>query len=171
MIDVQLQAYNDNYGTQYFSVIPTNVYGLNDNYSLDNSHVVPAIIHKVYLAKQNNEDLICWGSGGPLREFIFAKDVANITQYLLENYKSTQPVIISNSIQISIKELVEAVCDIMDFKKQIIWNTDYPDGQFKKPTDNSHLMKVVPGCTFTPLRDGLEQTIDYFTKNYDQLRK
>lgn len=171
MADIQLQSYNDNYGTQYFSVIPTNVYGPNDNYNLENSHVVPALIHKVYLAKQNNEDLVCWGSGTPLREFVFSRDVANITQYLLENYKGIKPIIISNSVQISIKELVQTICEIMDFQNKIIWDTSHPDGQFKKPTDNSYLLQVVPGCTFTPLRDGLEHTIDFFVKNYNYVRK
>ena len=171
MADIQLQSYNDNYGTQYFSVIPTNVYGPNDNYNLENSHVVPALIHKVYLAKQNNEDLVCWGSGTPLREFVFSKDVANITQYLLENYKDTKPIIISNSIQVSIKELVETICEIMDFQNKIIWDTTYPDGQFKKPTDNKRLTKILPGYEFTTLKDGLEQTINFFIDHYAQIRK
>ena len=107
MLDVQSRAYNEQYGvvtsngnvmsfgTKYITVIPTNIYGPNDNFELENSHVIPALIHKCYLAKRDNTPFVVWGSGKPLREFIYSEDVGNITKFLLENYSDDEPVIIS----------------------------------------------------------------------------
>jgi GDP-L-fucose synthase len=171
MMDVQNRAYNKQFGTKYFSVIPTNVYGPNDNHNLDNSHVVPALIHKCYLAKQNNTNLEVWGSGSPLREFVFARDVARICEQLLEKYDNTDPIIISNSQEISIKSLVELICDIFKFNGRIIWISDNPDGQYRKPTDNSKLRSVLPDFNFTPIEVGLTETIEHFQQNYHKVRK
>ena len=171
MADVMIQSYNQQYGTQYFSVIPTNIYGPNDNYSLENSHVIPALIHKVYLAQKNNTDLIVWGSGKPLREFIYSKDVAAITTLLLEKYQGTKPIILSTSEEISIREVVELICDIFNFKNNIIFDSSKPDGQYRKPSDNSYLKSIIGDYNFTPLRIGLEETISYFIENYNIIRK
>jgi GDP-L-fucose synthase len=171
MADIMVQAYNTQYNTKYFSVIPTNVYGPNDNYNLNNSHVIPALIHKVYLAQRDNTDLVVWGSGEPLREFIFSKDVANLTTMLLEKYEDTTPVILSTSQEVSIKEVVETICDIFGFKNNITFDKSKPDGQYRKPSDNSHLKSIIGDYKFTPLRVGLEQTIFYFIENYDTIRK
>lgn len=162
MIDVQLRAYNEQYGTKYLSVIPTNIYGKNDNYDLESSHVIPAIINKCYQAIQNNTDLEIWGSGKPLREFIYAEDVANICDILLEKYEDTKPLIISTSQEISIGDVTKIICEIMGFKGNIVFNTSKPDGQFRKPTDNSNLLKVIGDYQFTPLEVGLKKTIDHF---------
>jgi GDP-L-fucose synthase len=171
MADVMIQSYNQQYGTQYFSVVPTNVYGPKDNYNLKDSHVVPALIHKVYLAQNNNTDLVVWGSGKPLREFIYSKDVAAITTLLLEKYEGTKPVILSTSEEVTIREVVEMICDIFGFKNNIIFDTSKPDGQFRKPSDNSYLKSIIGDYKFTPLRVGLEETISYFIENYNTVRK
>jgi GDP-L-fucose synthase len=171
MIDIQNRAYNKSYGTKYFSVIPTNIYGPNDNYNLKNGHVVPTLIHKVYLAKKENKNLEVWGSGKPLREFIYSKDVSKICENLIFNYDDEKPIILSNSIEISIEELVMVICDIMKFKNNIIWDTSKPDGQFRKPTDNTHLKNILPNFNFTPLVEGLEETIHFFESNYNLVRK
>jgi GDP-L-fucose synthase len=171
MADIQISAYNQQYGTKYFTLIPCNLYGQNDNYNLETSHVIPSLIHKVYLAKLNNTDISVWGSGKPLREFIFAKDVADISIKLLDVYDNTKPIIVSNSIETSIEELIVTICDIMDFKNKIIFDKSKPDGQFKKPSDNTYLKSIIGDYNFTPLKDGLEETIEYFLKNYDTLRK
>jgi GDP-L-fucose synthase len=171
MVDVQIESYNKSYNTKYFSVIPTNIYGPNDNYNLNNGHVVPTLIHKVYNAIKTNSDVTVWGSGKPLREFIYSKDVAKICENLIENYNDTNPIILSNSIEVSIEELVTTICDIMKFKNKIIWDKTKPDGQYKKTTDNSNLKKIIPDLTFTKLYDGLEETIHFFQNNYHNLRK
>ena len=86
MVEVQSRTYSEQYGTNYVCVIPTNIYGPNDNFSLSDGHVLPALLHKCYLAKQNNTDLEVWGSGKPLREFIYSEDVAKLTKWALDNY-------------------------------------------------------------------------------------
>lgn len=171
MAEVQIRAYNQQYGTKYFTVIPCNIYGPNDNYNIESSHVVPSLIHKAYLAKMNNTDLYVWGSGAPLREFIFAKDVARICERLMDFYDGTKPVIISPSQEVSIKEVVTIICDIIGFKKNIIFDINKTDGQFRKPSDNTYLKSVIGEYEFVPLRDGLQETINYFLNNYNNIRK
>jgi len=153
-------------------VFPDNVeYPLNDNYNLENGHVIPSLIHKTYLAKKNNTDLIIWGSGEPLREFIYSKDVAKICMILLEKYDNTEPIILSTSQEITIREVVEMIVDIMEFKGNVIYDTTKPDGQYRKPSDNTKLLSIIGDFEFTPIRKGLEETIEFFVKNYNILRK
>lgn len=171
MVDVQVNSYNEQFGTKYFCVIPTNVYGPNDNYDLENGHVVPSIIHKCYNAIMNKTDLVLWGDGSPLREFIFSKDVANICDLLLENYDDTKPVILSTSEEISIKEVANMITKIMGYKKDIVWDTTKPAGQYRKPSDNSRLKSIIGNYKFTPIEKGLEETITTFLSNYENLRK
>lgn len=171
MAEVQIRAYNQQYGTKYFTVIPCNIYGFNDNYNIEISHVIPSLIHKVYLAKLNNTNVNVWGTGRALREFIFAKDVAEICTKLVQDYEDTKPIIISNSQEISIEDVVITICKIIGFKNKIIFNTNKPDGQFRKPSDNSYLKSIIGDHKFTSLVDGLEQTIEFFIKNYKNVRK
>jgi GDP-L-fucose synthase len=171
MADVQIQAYNKQYGTKYFCVIPTNIYGPNDNFGLENGHVIPMLIHKCYLAKKNNTAFEVWGSGKPLREFVFSEDVANIIDLLLENYDGTDPVIISNPKEYSIKEVVDLIVQYMEFKGEVKWLTDKPDGQFRKPSSNQRLIDIIGNYNFIPLEIGLKETIDWFNENYETIRK
>ena len=171
MTDIQIRAYKEQYGLNYKSVIPTNIYGPNDNYDMTGGHVIPSLIHKCYLAKQNDTPFVIWGSGKPLREFIFSRDVAKLTEWVLEEYNESEPIILSTSEEISIKEVVKYITEIMDFNGKILFDSTKPDGQFRKPSDNSKLKKYLPNFKFTPLYDGLKYTIDYFTKNYDNIRK
>jgi len=171
MVDVQINSYNEQFGTNYFCVIPTNVYGPNDNYNLENGHVIPSIIHKCYNAIMNKTNLVLWGDGSPLREFIFSKDLANICDLLLENYNDTKPVILSTSEEISIKEVANMIASIMGYKKDIVWDTTKPSGQYRKPSDNSKLKSIIGNYKFTPIQKGLEETITTFISNYENLRK
>jgi len=171
MVDIQTKSYNEQYGTKYFCVIPTNVYGPKDNYNLENSHVLPAMIHKCYNAIVENKDWVLWGDGKPLREFIYSKDIANICDILIDKYKETEPIILSTSIEISIKDLAHMVAKIMGYKKNIIWDTTKPSGQYRKPSDNSKLKSIIGDFKFTKIEIGLEETIDYFIKNYKTIRK
>jgi GDP-L-fucose synthase len=171
MADIQIAAYNQEYNTKYFSVIPCNMYGPNDNYNLETSHVIPSLIHKVYLAKLNNTDVTVWGSGKSLREFIFSKDVAKISEILIDTYNDTKPIILSTSNEVSIEEVIVTICEIMDFKNNIIFDKSKPEGQFRKPADNSYLKSIIGDYQFTNLREGLEETIKYFIANYNNIRK
>jgi GDP-L-fucose synthase len=171
MTDVQIRAYNEQYGLNYKSVIPTNIYGPNDNYDLKNGHVLPSLIHKCYLARENKTPLTIWGSGKPLREFIFSKDVAKLTEWVLHNYNENEPIILSTSEEMSINDVVGIIVELMNFKGDVIFDSSKPDGQFRKPSDNSKIKNYLPKFEFTPLYTGLKETIEYFEKNYNLLRK
>ena len=116
MADIQIRAYREQYGLKYTSVIPTNIYGPNDNFDIKNGHVIPSLIHKCYLAKENKTDLEIWGSGKPLREFIFSKDVAELATWVIDNYDDSEPLILSTSEEMSIKDIVDIITENMNFK-------------------------------------------------------
>lgn len=171
MSDIQIQAYREQFGCEYFSVIPTNIYGPGDNYNLQNGHVVPTLIHKFYLAKKNNTPVEIWGTGKPLREFIYSEDVANLTSRLLENYSGFDPVILSTSQEVSIAELAEIIKNSINYKGKIIYQKEKPDGQFRKPSDNSVIKNMFPDFKFTPIEEGIQKSIDWFERNYTEARK
>jgi GDP-L-fucose synthase len=125
----------------------------------------------MYNSKKYNKDFEVWGTGKPLREFIFARDVATLTEKLINEYEETEPVILSTSEEISIKEVVDILVDVFKFKGKVVWNTDKPDGQYKKPTDNSKVKEMFPDFKFTNLKEGLEETVEWFNENYEQARK
>jgi len=171
MADVQIRAYREQYGLNYKSVIPTNIYGPNDNYNIQNGHVIPSLVHKCFLARENKTDFKIWGTGKPLREFIFSKDVAKLTEWVLDHYEENEPIILSTSDEISIKDLVEMIVEIMNFKGDVIYDSSKPEGQFRKPSDNTKIKNYLPNFHFTPLYNGLKETIEYFEKNYNVIRK
>lgn len=171
MTDVQIRAYNEQYGLNYKSVIPTNIYGPNDNYDLENGHVLPSLIHRCYLARENKTPLTIWGSGKPLREFIFSKDVAKLTEWVLHNYNENEPIILSTSEEISIKEVVNVITELMNFKGDVIFDSSKPDGQFRKPSYNTKIKNYLPNFKFTPFYEGLKETIEFFENNYSIVRK
>jgi GDP-L-fucose synthase len=171
MADVQIRAYREQYGLNYTSIIPSNIYGPNDNFSLEHGHVMPMLIHKLYLAKQNKTDFVVWGTGKPLREFIYSKDIAKISEWVLENYKGEEPLIISGDEEISIKDLVEILVDEFKFKGKVIFDKSKPDGQFKKPSDNSKIKELLPDFQYTPFEQGIKETVNWFIENYETARK
>jgi GDP-L-fucose synthase len=170
MMDIQIRAYNEQYGLEYKSVIPTNIYGPNDNFNLANGHVIPSLIHKCFLARENKTDFMIWGSGKPLREFIYAQDVADLSMWVLDNYKENEPIILSTSEEISIKDVVEIIAENMNFKGNIVFDDTKTDGQYRKPSDNGKLKSYLPDYKFTPFDVGIKETIDWFLKNYPNTR-
>tara|TARA_R100000734_G_C3315924_1_gene108150 strand:+ start:1550 stop:2458 length:909 start_codon:yes stop_codon:yes gene_type:complete len=171
MADIQSRAYKEQYDVDYVSVIPTNIYGPNDNFNLENGHVMPMLIHKCYLAKKNNTDLKVWGTGKPLREFIYSKDVGELTTWALKNYDESEPIILSTSHEISIRDLVDLIVSGFNYKGKVIFDTDKPDGQYRKPSDNSKLRKYLPDFEFTSIEQGIQETIEWFVENYEGARK
>jgi len=171
MVDVQIRAYKEQYGLNYKSVIPTNIYGPHDNYDIKNGHVIPSLIHKCYLARENKTDFIVWGSGKPLREFIFSRDVAKLSEWILDNYEESEPIILSTSEEISIREVVNIIVELMNFKGNVVFDTTKPEGQFRKHSDNSKIKSYLPNFRFTPLYEGLKETIEFFQNNYNIVRK
>ena len=171
MVDVQSRAYRQQYGCNFITVIPNNLYGLNDNYDLDSGHVIPALIRKFHNAIINHEkDVEIWGSGNPLREFTFARDAAKVILWLTENYDGAEPINIGNTDQISISYLAETISDIIGYKGNIRFNKEKPDGQYQKPSSNNKLVSLGYKPKYTPLRQGLEETISHFIKEYPDVR-
>ena len=171
MADIQIRAYREQYGLNYTSVIPCNIYGPNDNFSLEHGHVIPMLMHKLYLAQQNNTDFVIWGSGKPLREFIFSKDVAKLAEWALDNYDESEPIIFSTSNEISIKDLVDLLVKEFEFKGKVIFDDSKPDGQFRKPSDNSKLKSYLPDFKFISIEEGIKETVKWFKENYETARK
>ena len=171
MADVQIRAYREQYGINYTSIIPSNIYGPNDNFNLNHGHVMPMLIHKLYLAKKNKTDFTVWGSGKPLREFIYSKDIAKIAEWALFNYEGTDPLIISGDEEISIKDLVGLLVDEFKFKGKVIFDKTKPDGQLRKPSDNSKIKELMPDFEYTPFEQGIKETVNWFIENYNEARK
>ncbi|CAH1250097.1 GDP-L-fucose synthase-like [Branchiostoma lanceolatum] len=173
MIDVQNRAYYVQHGCKFTSVIPTNVFGPHDNFNLEDGHVVPGLVHKVYTAKRDNKPLTVWGTGSPRRQFIYSYDLARLMVWVLKDYQEVDPIILSvgEEDEISIKECAELVVEAMDFKGEVIFDTTKSDGQFKKTASNAKLRKYQPDFKFTPIKQALKETCDWFTENYGIARK
>ena len=166
MLEVQSRAYREQYGCNFVTVIPCNIYGPNDNFDLDSSHVIPALIHKCYVAKENDTDFTVWGTGRAYREFVYVDDVATITKWVLHNYNEPEPFIISPDEEISVAVLSQSIMFKMVGNGTIIYDHTKPDGQLRKPSDNSILKRCLPDFKFTPIQEGLSKTINWFLEEY-----
>lgn len=156
------QSFNQQYGTNFISVMPTNLYGYNDNYDLNSSHVLPAMIRKFHEAKINKAYHVeIWGDGTPMREFLFVDDLAEACVYLMNNYNDSEIVNIGTGEDITIKDLAYLVKEVVGFKGNILFNTQMPNGTPRKLLDVSKLTNL--GWKYkTSLREGIEKTyIDY----------
>lgn len=171
MLEVQSSAYRREWKCNFIVAIPANVYGPNDNFSLTEGHVIPSLIHKAYLAKSNGTDLVIWGSGKPLREFIYVDDIAKLSLWALDAYEEESPIIFSSGIEISIADLVKLVVQIMGFTGKVVFDTSKPDGQYRKPSDVSKLRRYLPDFNFTTIDQGLQKTIEWFIAHYPKVRK
>jgi len=173
MLDVQNRLYNEAYGCKFVSVIPTNIYGPHDNYNLEDSHVIPGLIHKCHIAKEKGTDFVVWGSGKPLRQFIYSEDLGALFVWVLHNYEQLEPVILSvgEDDEVSIGDVAKLVAESMNFKGKLIFDTTKADGQFKKTASNKKLMSLNPTFKFTPIKEAVQKSVDWFEKNYAEARK
>lgn len=173
MIDIRNRGYNQQYGCCFTSVIPTNVFGPHDNFNLDDGHVLPGLIHKVYIAKRDGTPFTIWGTGKPLRQFIYSYDLARLIIWVLRSYDSGEPIILSvdEKDEVSIKDAAMMVAEAMDFKGEIVYDTEKADGQFKKTANNGKLRKFLPDFKFTPIMQAIKETCDWFIANYETARK
>ncbi len=164
------EAYRAQYGCNFISVMPTNLYGPNDNYDLEKSHVLPAMIRKFHEAKnQGLPNVNLWGTGSPMREFLYADDLAAACLYLMENYSEPELVNVGTGVDVTIKELAETVKEIVGFEGQIIWDTTKPDGTPRKLMDVSKLHNV--GWRHTiDLKEGIALAYADFLENHNSLR-
>ena len=154
------------YGDNFISCMPTNLYGPNDNFDLKNSHVLPALIRKFHEAKVNNSEVVeVWGTGTPLREFLYVDDMADACVFLMENYDGEQHVNIGTGEEVSIRELAETVKDVVGFEGELVFNTDMPDGTPRKLTtvDKLHGLGWKHKVS---LNEGIKLAYDWFLENY-----
>lgn len=159
------QAYNHQYGTNYISVMPTNLYGPNDNFALEDSHVLPALIHRFHIARIKEQDQVTvWGSGTPRREFLHVDDLADACLYLMLNYNQSEIINIGIGKDITIGELAGLVKEAVGFTGEIVYDTDKPDGTPRKLLDCSRI-RTLGWQPRIGLKEGIETTYRWFLEN------
>ena len=174
MLEVQSKAYREQYGCNFVCVIPTNIYGPNDNFSLEDGHVIPSLIHRCFLNKKNNEEFIVRGTGKPLRQFIYSEDLAQLIMWVLQNYNEKDSIILSvdEKDEVSIGDVATLIAKEFDYDKQMGYDNSFSDGQYKKTADNSKLNSVMgEKYNFTGIKEGIKKTVKWFQENYEICRK
>ncbi|MPY18627.1 GDP-L-fucose synthase family protein [Paenibacillus glucanolyticus] len=165
------QSYNRQYGTRFISAMPTNLYGPNDNYDLETSHVLPALLRKIHEAKENGrQEVEIWGSGQPKREFLHADDLADACVFLMNQYEGNDIVNIGCGKDVSIRELAESIASIIGYEGQFVYNTSKPDGTPRKLVDVSRLTELGWRASIT-LEHGLARTYDHFLESHQIFSK
>ncbi len=160
-----LQAYNKQYGFKGLALMPCNLYGQNDNYHPENSHVIPALIRKFSEAK--NDTVICWGDGTPMREFMYVDDLADAAIFAMNKYENAELINVGSGEDISIQKLAEMIADITGYTKEIVWDHSKPNGTPKRPLDYSKI-SLLGWKPKYKLREGLEKTIQFFNQKASQ---
>jgi len=159
------ESYRDQYGSNFISVMPTNLYGQNDNYDLQNSHVLPALIRKFHEAKEENKpEVEIWGTGKPMREFLHVDDMADACYYLMQNYNEKQFVNIGTGKDVTIRELAETIMEVVGYQGKLTFNTDMPNGTPRKLLDVSKLHNLGWHHKIE-LKEGIEKTYEDFVRN------
>lgn len=154
--------------SNWVSVIPTNVYGRHDNFHLEEGHMIPAMIHRAYLANKNNDKMVIWGDGSPLRQIIYSDDLAKLILWSLENWKDEEPFMAINPNEITILEIAKEICKNFNINDDdLIFDSEKPKGQHRKPAASNAPSEF----KFTELSDGIKETINWFLENYPNVRK
>jgi GDP-L-fucose synthase len=165
MLLVQSQAYRQQYGFNAIYLLPVNLYGPGDNFDPEYSHVIPALIKKVFDAKEHGEkSIVAWGTGQASREFLYVDDAAEGIVLATEKYNKPDPVNLGAGFEISIRELVSLICELADFHGRIEWDTTKPDGQPRRRLDTSRAKQEFGFEAKTNLRDGLKKTIEWYNR-------
>ena len=171
MLLVQSQAYRQQYGYNSIYLMPVNLYGPRDNFNLETSHVIPALIRKAIEAgERGDQKILAWGDGSPTREFLYVEDAAEGILTAAENYNGSEPVNLGSGQEISIKDLVEMVVKLTDFRGQIVWQTDKPNGQPRRALDVSRAQEYFGWRAQVPFEEGMRRTIEWFKENQDKIR-
>jgi len=173
MIDVQNKAYHEQHGCQFTSIIPCNVFGPHDNFNIQQGHVIPGLINKAHQAKRNGTAFEIWGTGAPLRQFIYSLDLAKLTVWVMREYQEIDPIILATDEEneVSIKDVAMMVLEASEFKGEVKFLTEKADGQFKKTASNAKLRKYLPDFKFVPTKQALQETVKWFEDNYEKARK
>jgi GDP-L-fucose synthase len=163
---VQLQSYRQQYGFDGIYLLPVNLYGPEDNFNPASSHVIPALIRKVYEAKQQGlKQLPVWGDGSPTREFLFSEDAARGIVMGTLHYDDAEPVNLGTNHEISIRDLVELICRLMEFDGELIWETDQPNGQPRRCLDTTRAKEAFGFTAQVSLEEGLRRTIEWYSQH------
>lgn len=172
MLLVQSQAYREQYDFNSIYLIPVNLYGPRDNFNLETSHVIPALIRKCIEAQERGEkEIVVWGDGSPTREFLFAADAAEGILLGAERYNDSDPVNLGSGQEISIKNLAELIARLSGFDGELVWDTSKPNGQPRRALDTSRAEDRFGFKAGTTFEDGLKQTIDWFQANKEEIRR
>ena len=168
MLEVQSRTLQEQHGLNFICAIPNNLYGENDNFDLENGHVIPALMRRIWEAKLAARDsVVAWGDGTPRREFTYSKDIAEILVFLLQEYDKRPAINIGSTEECSIREVAEAIKSNLGFTGQIIWDSHKPSGQFRKPSSNELLISSGwDKDKYTPLKNGLKKACKWFMINY-----
>ncbi|MFF2157538.1 GDP-L-fucose synthase family protein [Paenibacillus chitinolyticus] len=168
MMLVQSQAYREQYNFNSIYLLPVNLYGPRDNFDLETSHVIPALIRKCIEAKNSNlDEIVVWGTGKATREFIYVDDAAEAIILAMENYNSSEPVNIGSGYEISIRDLVETIARLTEFEGKITWDSDKPDGQPRRCLDITKAQNEFGFLAKTKFEEGLKKTIEWY-KQYNE---
>lgn len=173
MLEVQTRALRQQYDKSYVTVIPNNLFGKNDSYSLENGHVIPSLIRKIWEAKLTDaKEVEIWGDGTPLREFTYASDAAKILRVVSEEYDDNMPLNIGNTEEYSIKHVADLIARFLEYKGKFVYNLSKPMGQFRKPSCNKRLLSSTSWRKeyYTPFDQALWETCKWFEKNYPNVR-
>ena len=166
MLLVESQAYRDQYGYNSIFLVPVNLYGPRDNFDLETSHVIPALIRKCLEAvEQGVSELQVWGDGSPTREFLYAEDAAEGILLATEFYDSSEPVNLGNEFEVSIRDLVETIANLTGFQGTLQWDTSRPNGQMRRKLDVSRAINQFGFRAQTALEDGLKKTIEFYQQD------
>jgi len=163
MMLVQSQTYREQYGYNSIFLLPVNLYGPEDNFDLETSHVIPALIRKCLEAKERGDDhIMAWGDGSPTREFLYVEDAAEGILLAAERYNDSQPVNLGSAYEVSIKELLETIVDVTGFTGEIRWDTTKPNGQPRRKLDTSRARELFGFEAKRPFAEGLRETVDWY---------
>lgn len=166
----QVKAHRHQYQRSWISAMPTNIYGPGDNFHPEDSHVVPALLRRIHEAKRDSlHQVTIWGSGTPLREFLYSEDLADAVIYLLENYDSDNHINVGSGQEVSIADLAHTIADVVGYEGELVFDTSKPDGTPRKLLDNSAL-ESLGWSAGTPLREGIATTYEWFLDNEDRFR-
>jgi GDP-L-fucose synthase len=165
------QGYRDQYGLRSIFLLPVNLYGPRDNFDLETSHVIPALIRKMADAREQNEsEVVLWGDGSPTREFLYVDDCAEAIWLAAQTYDEPQPVNLGTGEEISIRELAELIAELIGYDGEIVWDTSRPNGQPRRKLDVSRAEELFGFRARTSLRDGLERTVAWYLDRASALR-
>jgi GDP-L-fucose synthase len=171
MLLVQAQSYRQQYGFNAIFLLPVNLYGPRDNFNLQSSHVIPALIRKAIEAKERGEkELLVWGDGTPTREFLYVEDAADGIVSAAEKYNGSEPVNLGSGYEISIKNLTEMIVRQTGFEGKLVWQTDKPNGQPRRGLDVSRAKEYFGWSAQVPFEEGMRRTIEWFKENRSKIK-